>query len=233
VQRAARPQAISELSESVRATLASILSANRSGDTHSHFFAITSSRPMEGTTTVVGNLGIALAEICAKVLLIDADLRRPRLHKLFGEANSWGLSDILGEKNAIEDLPLEALVKKTLVPHLYILPSGACTNNIFGLLCAGRMARLFPRFRREFDYVLVDVPPCLEFADARIIARYVEKVLLVVRANYTDIRTVQAGVHRLLLDGLPVMGFILNRWDPASNDGPGFNPYSSGFQELV
>ena len=130
---------------------------------------------MEGKTTAVSNLGIALAEISGKVLLIDGDMRRPRLHKVFNQVNSWGLSDVLREKNAIEELPSGLyLSKRPWFPHLYLLPSGTCIDNIFGLLCSGRMARLLPRFRQEFEYVLVDAPPCLEFADARIMARYAE-----------------------------------------------------------
>ena len=166
----------------------------------------------------MSNLGIALAEISSKVLLIDGDMRRPRLHRVFDQANSWGLSDLLSEQNAIDELPLDVLVRKTAVPHLYLLPSGACTENIFGLLYSGRMSRLLPRFRQEFDYVLVDAPPCLEFADARIMARYAEKLLLVVRANYTYRKTANAAVQRLLLDGIPVMGVILNRWDSERSD---------------
>jgi len=221
VERAALEQQSSGLSESFRAALVSILSAGRDG-CHPHVLVVTSSQPMEGKTTVVSNLGIALAEISGKVLLIDADMRRPRLHKVFDQPNSWGLSDVLREPNAIEDLPLDVLVKKTAVPHLHLLPSGARTDNIFGLLCSGRMARLLPRFRQEFDYVLVDAPPCLEFADARIIARCAEKLLLVVRANYTGKKTAQAAVQRLLEDGIPVMGVILNRWDPARSDVYGY-----------
>jgi polysaccharide biosynthesis transport protein len=221
VERATLEQRYSVLSESFRATLASILADSRNGD-HPRILVVTSSGPMEGKTTVVSNLGIALTEISGRVLLIDGDMRRPRLHKVFDQANSWGLSDVLREKNAIEELPLDVLVKKTSVPHLYLLPSGAGADNIFGLLCSGRMARLLPRFRREFDYVLVDAPPCLEFADARIMARCAEKVLLVVRANYTDRKTAQAAVQRLLLDGISVMGVILNRWDPARSDIYGY-----------
>jgi succinoglycan biosynthesis transport protein ExoP len=224
VDRAALEQESSEVSESFRATLASIMAAAREGD-HPRVIVVTSSRPMEGKTTVVSNLGIALTEISDRVLLIDGDMRRPRLHKVLGQANSWGLSDLLREKNAIEDLPLDVLVKKTDVPHLYLLPSGVCSENIFGLLCSSRMARLLPRFREEFDYVIVDAPPCLEFADARIMARYAEKLLLVVRANYTDVRTAQAAVQRLLLDGISVMGVILNRWDPANGDRYAYAPY--------
>jgi receptor protein-tyrosine kinase len=83
------------------------------------------------------------------------------------------------------------------------------------------MSRLLPLFREEFDYVLVDAPPCMEFADARIMARYAEELLLVVRANHTDRRIVQSAVKRLRLDGIPLLGVILNRWDPRPGD-----PYS-------
>jgi receptor protein-tyrosine kinase len=214
VERASLEQRGSGVSESFRATLASILSASRTGS-HPRTLVITSARATEGKTTVVSNLGIALAEISNKVLLIDGDMRRPRLHKIFDEANSWGLSDVLGEKNAIDDLPLDVLVKKTAVPHVYLLPSGTCPENIFGLLCTGRLSKLLPRFREEFDYVLVDAPPCLEFADVRLMARHADELLLVVRANHTHRKTAQAAVDRLRLDGIPLMGVILNRWDPA------------------
>jgi succinoglycan biosynthesis transport protein ExoP len=224
VERASLEQPSSDLSEAFRGTVASILSAGHNVD-HPRILVVTSSRPMEGKTTVVSNLGIALAEIGSKVLLIDGDLRRPRLHKVFDQINSWGLSDMLREKNAIEELPLEALVKRTTIPHLHLLPSGTCADNIFGLLCSSRMARLLQRFRQEFDYVLVDAPPCLEFADARIMAWYAETLLLVVRADYTDRKTAQAAVRRLLLDGTPVMGVIFNYWDPSNNELYGYGRY--------
>lgn len=219
VERAALEQGAG-LSESFRAAAASILSAGGHAG-NARVLVVTSSQPGEGKTTVVSNLGIALAAISRKVLLIDGDLRRPRLHTLFDQPNSWGLSDVLSEKNAIDELPLDVLAKKTSIPHLYLLPSGASTDNVFGLLYSGRMSRLLPRFREEFEYVLVDAPPCLEFADARILARQEAELLLVVRANYTDRRTAQAAIQRLRLDGIPLLGVILNRWDPAPGD-----PYS-------
>jgi polysaccharide biosynthesis transport protein len=229
VERASLEHPSSGVSESFRATLASILSAGHNGD-HPRTMVVTSSRPVEGKTTVVSNLGIALAEIGANVLLIDGDLRRPRLHKVFDQVNSWGLSDMLREKNALEELPLEALVKRTAVPRLSLLPSGTCTDNIFGLMWSGRMGRLLPRFRETFDYVLVDAPPCLEFADARIMARHAETLLLVVRADYTDRQTAQAAVQRLLMDGIPVMGVIFNYWDPSKSDTYGYVRQRAGFE---
>lgn len=208
---------LSDLTESFRSTLASILSASRDGH-QANIFLITSPRPMEGKTTVVSNLAIGLAEIGNKVLLIDGDMRRPQLHKVFDQPNNWGLSDVLRETNAVEELPLDVLVKKTAVPGIYLLPSGVCAENVFGLLWSSCLKRLLPRFRKEFDYVLLDAPPCLEFADARIMARYADQLLLVVRANYTDRRAAQVAVQRLLLDGISVMGVILNRCDPAESD---------------
>jgi receptor protein-tyrosine kinase len=80
------------------------------------------------------------------------------------------------------------------------------------------MARILPGFRQLFEYVLLDVPPCLEFADARIVGRYVETILLVVRAGYTERQSALAAVERLRLDGTPVMGVIVNGCDAASND---------------
>jgi receptor protein-tyrosine kinase len=91
------------------------------------------------------------------------------------------------------------------------------------------MARLLPRFREEFDYVLVDAPPCLEFADARIMARYGERLLFVVRADYTDRKTAQAAVQRLAMDGIPVMGVIFNYWDTTRSDSYDYARYG---QEL-
>ena len=215
VERAVLVERSSHLSESLRTTLVSILSAARNGD-HPNSFVVTSSRPTEGKTTVVSNLGIALAESGSQVLLIDGNMRRPQLHKMFDQANDWGLSDVLREKNAIDELPLDALVKQTAVPNLCLLPSGVFAGNIFGLLQSCSLSKLLTRFREAFDYVLVDAPPCLEFADARNIARFTDGLMLVVRANYTDRKTVRAAVERVESDGIRLTGVILNGWDPCS-----------------
>ncbi len=218
VERASLDPGSNNISEAFRATLASILSTRHS-TAHPHVFAVTSPGPAEGKTTVVSNLAIVLAEIGNKVLIIDGDMRRPRLHKIFDQPNSWGLSDLLKEKNAIEELPLEALVKRTTVPRLHLLPSGtSAATNIFGLLWSGRMARIVPGFRQLFEYVLIDVPACLEFADARVIGRYVETMILVARAGYTQKRAAQAAIERLRLDGTPVMGVVFNGYDGDSSD---------------
>jgi succinoglycan biosynthesis transport protein ExoP len=218
IERAMLEQRSSYLSESFRTTLASILSAPHNGD-HPHNLVFTSTQPMEGKTTLVTNLGFALAEIGRKVLLVDGDMRRPRLHRIFDEANEWGLSDVLREWDSIEGLPLKLLVKKTAVPDIYLLPGGVSTDNILGLLHSGRMSKLLARFREEFDYVLVDTPPCLEFGDARNLARFADGLVLVVRAGHTERKMAEAAVQRLECDGIRVTGVVLNGWD-TSRGGP-------------
>jgi len=214
IERAVLEQGSSHLSESFRATLASILTTPHHAG-HARNLVFTSARPMEGKTTVVSNLGFALAETGRQVLLIDGDMRRPHLHRIFDQPNGWGLSDVLREWNSIEELPLKVLVKKTSVSKLYLLSGGTSTDNISGLLHSGRMSKLLARFREEFDYVLVDAPPCLEFADARNMARSADGLVLVVRARHTDRKTAETAVQRLVCDGIRVTGVILNGWDPS------------------
>jgi receptor protein-tyrosine kinase len=214
VERAVLEQPWSCLSESVRGILTSILSSN--GD-HPQIVVVTSSRRMEGKTTTVSNLGLALAEIGYKTLLIDGDVSNPRLHAIFDQSDDRAPGGKPDNTDPIE-LPLDGLVKKTGVPHLFLLACGTHTDAILGLSYPGRTSRLFERLREDFDYVLVDTPPCLEFAVARNLARYADALTLVVRANYTDRRMAQAAVERFEDDGTRVTGVILNRWNLPSCD---------------
>jgi succinoglycan biosynthesis transport protein ExoP len=175
---------------------------------------VTSPRPGEGKTTVSSNLAIALAEIKHRVLLIDGDLRRPRLHDIFDVANTTGLSDLLCEKESILDLPVEQLVQKTSIPNLFLIPSGPGPDGIFNHLYSPRVVRLLDRLREDFDHVIIDAPPTLEFADARVLARSSDGIILVFRANQTDRRTALAVVEQLMRDRIPILGTILNDWNP-------------------
>ena len=162
--------------------------------------------------------GLALAEAGRKVLLVDGDMRRPQLHKIFEQANGWGLSDVLREWDTLEDLPLKVLVKKTAVPDLCVLPGGQASDNILGLLYSGRMQKLLPRFREEFDYVLVDAPPCPG------VRRRAKDGALRRRpgaggaSELYSRKTAQAAVQRLERDGSRVTGVVLNGWDSSRSD---------------
>lgn len=217
IERASQDHSSTPLQESFRATAASILSVGNDA-AGARVLVFTSPRTGDGTTTVVSNLAIAIAGTGNKVLLIDADLRRPRLHDIFDQPNTWGLSDLLREKNAIEEIPPETLVKRTAVQNLHLLPAGTAVENIFALLWSGRLERLLPRFREAFDYVLIDTPPCLEVTDTRIIARCAESAVLVLRPEDNAKSAAQSSVQRLQRGGIPIMGMILNGWDSSWND---------------
>jgi capsular exopolysaccharide synthesis family protein len=163
---------------------------------------------------VVSNLGIAIAEIGRRVLLIDADMRKPRLHQIFDLANSWGLSDLLREKMSLDTYPMEALFRETRIPNLYLLPSGPGTASISNLLYSSRLPELLSCFRREFDIVLIDTPPMLWVPDARVIAKLADTVILVVRSGETHRATAISARQRLAEDGTPLLGTILNACNP-------------------
>lgn len=201
------------LAESFRVTLTSILSSDRN---HPRILVVTSSRPQEGKTTILTNLGFALAEIGRKTLLIDGDLRHPQLHEIFDQSNARERSD-LPDKPAIE-LPLDALVQRTAISNLFLLPCGGYTDAIRDFRNPDQTSRLFQCFRQEFEYVLLDSPACFEFTGARNLARYADGLVLVVRANYTDRATVEIASARFDNDGFRVVGTILNRWNPPPPD---------------
>jgi capsular exopolysaccharide synthesis family protein len=198
--------------ESFRAALTSILFC-RNGNPPA-VIAFTSPQSSEGKTTVVSNLAVALAEINRRVLIIDGDLRRPRLDRILGEPNGWGLSDLLRESESLSDRPLDYLVQKTKIPNVHAVFSGRRTANASNLLHSPRLPELIQRFRQEFDAVLIDAPPVLGLPDARVLGHLADGVILVLRAGKTTLETARAARQRLGDDGTAVLGTILNGWDP-------------------
>ncbi len=209
------------LAECFRATLTSILFARNNGD-HPQTLVITSPGPREGKTTVVSNLAISLAEISHRVLVIDADMRKPRQHDIFNVPNRWGLSDLLREQSPISELPREAIALETEMPGLFILPSGPGIQSIANLLHSPRARELLQRAQDHFDTVLVDTPPMMQISDARVLGRMADAVILVLRAGHTTRDSARTAKDRFLEDGTPVLGTILNDWDPKVN-GRGYS----------
>ena len=180
---------------------------------------MTSPGSKEGKTNVISNLGIALTEINRKVVLVDGDMRAPALHRVFDVSNNWGLSDLLKQKESLVDCPIEGLVRKTDIPNLFLLPSGPGTISTSQLLYSPRTSELLARLRHEFDAVLIDTPPMRPVADARVLSRLTDGVILVIRAGRTHRDAATAAVQRFREDGTPVLGAILNDWDPRRADG--------------
>lgn len=213
----------SAMAESFRAVLASILCKHHKGD-HPRVIVVTSPGPGEGKTSSVSNLAIALAEIHLRVVLIDGDMRRTRLHELFDVPNTWGLSNILSDQNLIEDCPIEALTRASQIPGVNLVPSGPSVLNTSSLLYSGRMEALLQRLRREFDVILIDTPPMMQCPDARVLGQHADGVVLVVRAGQTTLDMALAARRRLSEDMIPVIGAILNDWDPRSGVPPSTYP---------
>jgi len=202
----------SGLAESFRSVLASLLSfrgvANRP-----RVILVTSAVRGEGKSSIVSNIGIALAELDQKVILLDTDLRKPRLHEIFNVPNSWGLSDLLREQTSLADCPLDSLARPTEINGLYVLPSGPGTVSITNLLYSGRMTALLQRLRKEFDTILLDTPPLSYLSDARFVGRLADGAILVIRAGQTSRDVARSAKQRLVADGIPVFGTVLNAWD--------------------
>jgi capsular exopolysaccharide synthesis family protein len=197
------------VSESVRATVASIL-FTAEGSSTPRVLVLSSASPKEGKTTLASNLAISLAEIHRKVLLIDADLRRPRLHRIFEFENDRGLIDLLRPQNG---LVLEDIARPSGVPNLSVVTSGNAGERDPVLLHSARFAELVGSARAAYDIVLIDTPPLLGMADARIVARHSDGVILVARARRTPREVLKEACDRLTEDGTQVLGAVLNDWN--------------------
>lgn len=202
------------LAESFRITLASLMR-----ETTSHHrpqvILVTSPGPGEGKTTIASNLGVAIAETGRRVIVIDADFRRPRAHKVFGLPNTYGLFDLLNEEAPVTTYRREALGLKTTVPNLLVLPNGTQSQNIPKALYSSRLRDLVQRLRQDFEMILIDAPPALYLADARVLSVLADGVVLVLRAGMTDKDSAAEVLDFLSADRTVVLGTVLNDWKPS------------------
>ncbi len=227
---AAQSSELVMMAEAFRATLASILLPTFGTTPPPRVIVVTSPRPNAGKTTVTSNLGIVMAEMGRRVLLIDGDLRNPRLHDVFQMANNWGLCDVVRSNNPISNCGLLQIVRHTDVPGLDLLPSGSPRELPSHLLYSARIAELLQRLREEYDLVLVDSPPAMQFADARVLGRLADAVVLVIRSGQTTFGVAQMALQRFAEDHTRVLGTVLNSWDPRSSEG---SDYTYSYREYV
>jgi len=170
---------------------------------------ITSPGRGEGKTLTVGNLGLAMAqESQRRICIVDADLRHPQLHRVFGLPDGPGLCDVLTGRATLE----EALV--TLEEHnITVLPAGHVPTHPAELLGTTAMRRTLETLRMQFDRVVLDAAPATPLADVSILAQLVDRVLLVVRAGVTTRPAIQDAVSSI--DEAKLLGFVLNEAGPA------------------
>lgn len=168
---------------------------------------ITSMSPQEGKTTTAVNLARSLAQTDRRILLIDADLRRPRLHKVFQLENSVGLSSFL--TGGVEELRIQL----TETAGLSVLTSGPIPPNPSELLGAKRFAGLLERLEQEYDMVLIDSPPVLSATDSLLISKLASGVLVVCFTGKTTYERLQRGLKSLQEINSNVLGLVLNAMD--------------------
>jgi len=206
-------------SEVYRVARTSLMVSNRKGSVQT--MMMTSPQPGDGKSTTISNLAISFARAGKKVLLIDADMRRPVIAGLFGITDQPGLADVLIGQNSLDDA-----VVASVVSGLDILPNGAPTSVPAELLESQRLVLLLKEARRKYDLVLIDAPPLLAVADPAIIAPSVDAVVLTVRVNKNGRRPVENAVRVLQDIEVQPVAVIVNGIDTDAKSSYGYGAYS-------
>lgn len=192
-----------ELSEAIRNLRTSLFFA-RSG-VFPHSILVSSAVPSEGKTTISANLSVALAQLGKRVLSIDGDLRRPSVHRIFSMSNSTGLSEYLQGHG-----DWHSVIRPSGVHGLHVIVSGGRPKNPAELLSSQRMEELLQHARSQYDVVVIDSPTLLHMADSRLLASYVEAVVLVVKSGATPKKLVKEAFANLRSVSARVVGVVLN-----------------------
>jgi succinoglycan biosynthesis transport protein ExoP len=190
---------------------------------------VTSATPQEGKTTITANLAVVLAQGERKVAVIDADLRRPQIHRKFGLYNRVGLSDLFLMMRPLEALP-RGVIQFRETMKLAVIPSGKLPPNPAELLTSQKMGQFLDLLNQEYDLILIDTPPVLSVTDAAALAPRVDGVILVAKPGVTRLRDFQQALEQLQTVGARVLGVVLNEVNPRSRKyGYYYNRYYSKY----
>jgi tyrosine-protein kinase Etk/Wzc len=202
-------------SESIRALRTRVQFSKMHKD-NMRVILVTSPAPQEGKTTIALNLAGSFAHSNRRTLLIDADLRKPRLHQVFNRDKEPGLTNYL-----FGEVPFEKILVNTGTKNLFLISSGTIIGNPSEILESAEMEDLIRKARSEFDYVIVDSPPIVAVTDAEILARMVDGSILVVSAKKTDSDLLERGLHLIKNEDTYFIGAVLNNFSTK----PGYGSY--------
>ena len=177
-------------------------------DSDQRVIAFTSTQPQEGKSATISNIAISFAQMGERVLAIDADLRKPRLHKIFQVRNTIGLSDVLTGR-----ADLEEAVQKTPVAHFFLLPSGPHPPNPAELLNSRKMKELLAVVRDRYEIILIDLPPVLAVVDPVIVAAMADMTIIVLKTGKTTRKPLLRAIDQLRKAKARVAGVIFNDAD--------------------
>ena len=180
---------------------------------------VTSGFAQEGKTCTAANLAVILSQLNRKVLLVDADMHKPRLHQIFRASNRQGLVTMLAE-----NLEPSRCIVKTGVPGVFLLPAGPASPNPSGLISSAAMSGFLEAARREFDFVVLDTPPIFPLSDALVLGHQTDGVVLCVRAGKTSRPQVERAKAALLQNQNRILGVVLNGLEDAG-DVEGYGLY--------
>jgi len=205
-----RPQ--SQMAESYRALRTSLLLTSSGAPPKT--ILVTSALPQEGKSTTSINCAIVLAQKDSRVLLIDADLRRPSIHKTLGLGPKIGLSDVLTGNATLQ----QAIVRSPIAPSLFILAAGTPPPNPAELLASSHMRDVLSTLREQYDHVVIDTPPTLSVTDAVVMSTSADAVVLVIRSGQTTKQALRRSRELLGRVNARVSGVLLNAVDLRSPD---------------
>lgn len=170
--------------------------------------AVTSSGPNEGKSTTISNLAITFAQSGSKVLLVDADLRKPTVHKLYNFTNQLGLVNILVKKE-----PLGNCIHDTVIENLYVMTSGPIPPNPSELIQSERMHKFLNEVKELFDIILIDTPPVGSVTDAAVLSPMIDGILLVAASGQVKIDEIVRSKELLEKVNANILGVVLNKLD--------------------
>jgi succinoglycan biosynthesis transport protein ExoP len=216
-----RPQ--SQMAESYRALRTSLLLSNLGAPPK--VIMITSALPQEGKTTTSINTAVVLAQKGVRVLLIDADLRRPSIHKTLGMGPHSGLSNVLTGSTTLD----RAITRSAILPNLMVLPAGTPPPNPAELLASSNMKDVLDELREQYDHIVVDTPPSLSVTDAVVLSPRADAVVLVIRSGQTTKQALRRSRDILMQVNAKVVGVLLNAVDLSSPDYYYYYEYQSKY----
>jgi polysaccharide biosynthesis transport protein len=205
-----RPQ--SQMAESYRALRTSLLLSNLGAPPK--VIMVTSALPQEGKTTTSINCAVVLAQKGIRVLLIDADLRRPSIHKTLGMGPRSGLSNVLTGSATLQ----QTITQSPILPNLSILPAGTPPPNPAELLASPNMRNALEELRGQYDHIVVDTPPTLSVTDAVVLSPAADAIVLVIRSGQTTKQALRRSRDILMQVNAKVSGVLLNAVDLSSPD---------------
>jgi capsular exopolysaccharide synthesis family protein len=185
---------------------------------------VTSSLPSEGKSATAMNLAVSLTQSGSRTLLIDADMRKPRIHAALGLGNALGLSSFLTGAANLKDV-----IHETAIPGLYVIPCGAIPPNPGELILSSRFARMMELAKEYFDYVVLDSPPLSHVSDGRVLANSCEAVLIVIKAASTSRHAVRKATEQLADSRARLAGAVLNDVDVRKRNSDYSYYYNKGY----